>query len=58
MELFDALEDRIDALLARLKTLEAENAGLKAEIERERETKTAVTSRIDALLAKVREEIG
>ncbi len=57
MDIFDALEERIDDLLVRMKTLEDENKELRAELLRERNGKDAVTSRIDGLLKKIQEEI-
>lgn len=57
MDIFDALEQRVEALLARKKTLEDENAALRAEVARMTEERNAVATRLDGLLEKLREEL-
>lgn len=58
MDIFEALEDRVDRLLAKVKALEAENLSLREELDRERQGRDAVTSRIDSLLKRIQEEIA
>ena len=57
MDIFDALEQRVEALLARKKTLEDENAALRAEVARMTEERNTVATRLDGLLEKLREEL-
>lgn len=57
MDSFDALEQRIEQLLARKKSLEEENAGLKAQLAQLGQDKETVTARIDGLLRKLQEEL-
>ena len=57
MDIFDALEQRVEALLARKKTLEDENATLRAEVARMTEERNTVATRLDGLLEKLREEL-
>ncbi|KHK02006.1 cell division protein ZapB [Desulfovibrio sp. TomC] len=57
MDIFDALEQRVEQLVARKKTLEEENAALRAEVARYAEEKKAVAERIDGLLEKLQEEL-
>lgn len=58
MDIFEALEDRVDRLLARIKALEAENVSLKAELDKERQDRDAITARVDSLLKRIQEEIA
>lgn len=57
MDIFDTLEQRVDELLARKKTLEDENGALRAELAKITQEKEAVTARIDGLLRKLQEEL-
>jgi len=57
MDIFDALEERVERLLARKKALEEENASLRADVARLSEEKKAVGQRIDGLLGKLQEEL-
>jgi cell division protein ZapB len=57
MDIFDTLEQRVDELLARKKSLEEENAGLRTQLATVSQEKEAVTARIDGLLRKLREEL-
>lgn len=57
MDIFDALEQRVEQLVARKKTLEEENAALRAEVAHYAEEKKAVAERIDGLLEKLQEEL-
>lgn len=57
MDIFDTLEQRVDALLARKKALEEENAGLRTQLETVNQEKEAVTARIDSLLRKLQAEL-
>ena len=57
MDIFDALEQRVEALVARKKALEEENASLRAEVARFSDEKKAVASRIDLLLEKIQGEL-
>ena len=58
MEKLDVLEERIDHLLGKVKTLEAENKELQSALESERASKEMVSSRIDNLLKKIQGEIS
>ncbi|QLA15185.1 cell division protein ZapB [Desulfolutivibrio sulfoxidireducens] len=58
MDIFQALEDRVDRLLTKVKTLEAENGSLKAELDKERTNRDAITARVDSLLKRIQEEIA
>jgi len=58
MDIFQALEDRVDRLLTKVKTLEAENGTLKAELDKERTNRDAITARVDSLLKRIQEEIA
>ncbi len=58
MDIFEALEDRVDRLLARIKALEAEKAALMAELDTERRGRDAITARVDSLLKRIQEEIA
>ncbi len=58
MDIFEALEDRVGRLLARVKALEAENVSLKAELDKERQDRDAITTRVDSLLKRIQEEIA
>ena len=57
MESFDTLEQRVEQLLARKKSLEEENAALRAELAQLGQDKAAVATRIDGLLRKLQEEL-
>jgi cell division protein ZapB len=57
MDIFDTLEQRVEELLARKKALEEENNGLREQLATATREKEAVTSRIDDLLRKLREEL-
>jgi cell division protein ZapB len=58
MDIFEALEDRVDRLLAKVRALEAEKASLMAELDKERQDRDAITARVDALLKRIQEEIA
>jgi len=53
MEILEQLEQRMTALLNRIKELEEENSLLKSELEEARRNRDAVMNRIDGLLRKV-----
>lgn len=57
MDIFDTLEQRVDELLARKKSLETENEELRAELAKISQEKEAVTARIDGLLRKLQGEL-
>lgn len=57
MDIFDTLEERVERLLARKKSLEEENAALRAELASLGQDKEAVAARIDGLLRKLQEEL-
>jgi len=57
MDIFDALEQRVEALVARKKALEDENAALRAEVARLADEQKTVATRLDGLLEKLREEL-
>jgi cell division protein ZapB len=57
MDIFDALEERVERLVARKKALEEENATLRADVARLAAEKQAVAQRIDGLLGKLQEEL-
>jgi len=58
MDKFDALEERVDHLLEKLRTLEAENQELRQALETERAARETAGSRIDNLLKKIQGEIN
>jgi cell division protein ZapB len=58
MDIFEALEDRVERLLAKVKALEAENVSLRDELDKERQGRDAITARIDSLLKRIQEEIA
>ncbi|EHJ48726.1 protein of unknown function DUF904 [Solidesulfovibrio carbinoliphilus subsp. oakridgensis] len=58
MDIFDALEERVERLVARKKALEEENAMLRADVARLAAEKEAVAQRIDGLLGKLQEELA
>jgi len=58
MDIFDALEQRVEQLVARKKALEEENAALRADLVRFAEEKKAVAERIDGLMEKLQEELA
>lgn len=53
MEILEQLEQRMTALLNRIKELEEENSLLRSELEEARQNRDAVMNRIDGLLRKV-----
>ncbi|WP_172640003.1 hypothetical protein [Desulfovibrio sp. X2] len=53
MEILEQLEQRMTALLNKIKELEEENRLLKTELAEIRQNRDAVMSRIDGLLQKV-----
>ncbi|EPR32884.1 hypothetical protein dsat_0325 [Alkalidesulfovibrio alkalitolerans DSM 16529] len=53
MEILEQLEQRMTALLNRIKELEEENSLLRSELEEARRNRDAVMNRIDGLLRKV-----
>ena len=53
MEILEQLEQRMTALLNRIKELEEENSLLRSELEEARRNRDAVINRIDGLLRKV-----
>ena len=55
MDIFDALEQRVEALVARKKALEEENASLRAEVARLTDEQKTVATRLDGLLEKLQE---
>jgi len=57
MDIFDALEQRVEQLVARKKALEEENAALRAELAKYAEEKEAVAARLDGLMEKLQEEL-
>lgn len=57
MDIFAALEERVERLVARKKALEEENAALRADVARLSEEQEAVARRIDGLLGKLQEEL-
>ena len=57
MDIFDALEQRVEALVARKKALEDENAALRAEVARLTDEQKTVATRLDGLLEKLQEEL-
>jgi cell division protein ZapB len=57
MDVFDTLEERVERLLARKKSLEDENRALRAELAKVSQDKDAVAARIDGLLQKLQEEL-
>jgi cell division protein ZapB len=57
MDIFDALEQRVQDLAARKKALEEENAALRAEVARMAEEKKAVATRIDSLLVTLEDAL-
>jgi cell division protein ZapB len=57
MDSFDTLEERVERLVARKKSLEEENAALKAQLAQLGQDKEAVATRIDGLLRKLQEEL-
>ena len=57
MDIFDALEQRVQDLAARKKALEEENAALRAEVARMAEEKKAVATRIDSLLVTLQDAL-
>lgn len=57
MDIFDALEQRVEALVARKKALEEENETLRAEVARLTDEQKTVAKRLDGLLEKLREEL-
>ena len=57
MDIFDALEQRVETLVVRKKALEEENAALRAEVARLTDEQKTVAKRLDGLLEKLREEL-
>jgi len=57
MDIFDALEQRVEALVARKKALEEENEALRAEVARMADEQKTVAKRLDGLLEKLRVEL-
>ena len=57
MDIFDALEQRVEALVARKKALEEENEALRAEVARMADEQKTVAKRLDGLLEKLQEEL-
>ena len=57
MDIFDALEQRVEALVARKKALEEENEALRAEVARLTDEQKTVAKRLDGLLEKLQEEL-
>jgi len=57
MDIFDALEQRVEALVARKKALEEENEALRAEVARMADEQKTVGKRLDGLLEKLRVEL-
>jgi len=57
MDTFDTLEQRVEQLVARKKSLEEENAALKAQLAQFDQDKEAVATRIDGLLQKLQEAL-
>ena len=57
MDIFDALEQRVEALVARKKALEEENETLRAEVARLTDEQKTVAKRLDGLLEKLQEEL-
>ena len=57
MDIFDALEQRVETLVARKKALEEENETLRAEVARLTDEQKTVATRLDGLLEKLREEL-
>ena len=57
MDIFDALEQRVEALVARKKALEEENVSLRAEVARLTDEQKTVATRLDGLLEKLQEEL-
>jgi predicted nuclease with TOPRIM domain len=55
MDILNQFEEKIDGLLERIRTVEAENARLQQELESERTQKQDVLHRIDNLLKKIQE---
>lgn len=57
MELLERLEQRLEEMVNKIKSLEEENQLLKMELEEARHKRDAVLARIDGLLKRVQEEI-
>ena len=58
MESIDRLERGIDTLTARLRALEEENGALKRQVAELERSRNEVLERIDALLARVQQEMA
>jgi cell division protein ZapB len=57
MDIIEQLEQRMDAMLRKIKSLEEANQQLKLELEDVKQNREAVLRRIDGLLKRVQEEI-
>ncbi len=55
MQSLDALEDKIDKLLGKIRDLEEENSNLRSKLNQERESREIVLKRLDNLLQKIDE---
>lgn len=55
MDILTQFEDKIDRLLDRIQSVEAENSRLREELEAEKVQKQEVLGRIDNLLKKIQE---
>lgn len=57
MDVIEQLEQRMDAMLRKIRSLEEENQLLKLELEDVKKNREAVLTRIDSLLKRVQGEI-
>ncbi|MFA6809649.1 MAG: hypothetical protein WCR47_01160 [Desulfoplanes sp.] len=55
MEVLEQLTHKIESLIAKKETLEAENLVLRDQLDKERQNKDAVLAKIEHLLGRIQE---